>query len=86
MALKWVKDNVHYFGGCPNRVTIFGEDAGGSSVQFHMMSPMSDGEMCDLLDYLIEVNFCRFQREMCTTRFTAPQVCSIKLSRKAEVR
>ncbi|GAB1865508.1 Esterase FE4 [Camponotus japonicus] len=43
MALKWVKDNIHYFGGCPNRVTIFGEDAGASSVQFHMMSPMSDG-------------------------------------------
>lgn len=43
MALKWVKDNIHYFGGCPNRITIFGEDAGGSSVQFHMMSPMSDG-------------------------------------------
>jgi len=49
MALKWVKDNIHYFGGCPNRVTIFGEDAGGSSVQFHMMSPMSDGEMRDYL-------------------------------------
>ncbi|KAL6435674.1 hypothetical protein ACFW04_005532 [Cataglyphis niger] len=46
MALKWVKDNIHYFGGCPNRVTIFGEDAGASSVQFHMMSPMSDGEIC----------------------------------------
>ncbi|XP_032674579.1 esterase FE4-like [Odontomachus brunneus] len=43
MALKWVKDNIHYFGGCPNRVTIFGEDAGASSVQLHMMSPMSDG-------------------------------------------
>ncbi|XP_070161017.1 esterase E4 [Polyergus mexicanus] len=43
MALKWVKDNIHYFGGCPNRVTIFGDDAGASSVQFHMMSPMSDG-------------------------------------------
>lgn len=43
MALKWVKDNIHYFGGCPNRVTIFGQNAGASSVQFHMMSPMSDG-------------------------------------------
>jgi len=44
MALRWVKDNIHYFGGSPNRVTIFGEGAGASSVQFHMMSPMSDGE------------------------------------------
>ncbi|XP_011143002.1 esterase FE4 [Harpegnathos saltator] len=43
MALKWVKDNIHYFGGCPNRVTIFGQDAGASSVHLHMMSPMSDG-------------------------------------------
>ncbi|KAL2721606.1 esterase FE4-like, partial [Vespula maculifrons] len=43
MALMWVKDNIHYFGGSPNRVTIFGEDAGGASVQYHMLSPMSEG-------------------------------------------
>ncbi|KAK2586966.1 hypothetical protein KPH14_010941 [Odynerus spinipes] len=43
MALMWVKDNIHYFGGCPNRVTIFGQSSGGSSVQYHMMSPMSEG-------------------------------------------
>ncbi|XP_016907128.2 esterase FE4 [Apis cerana] len=43
LALKWVKDNIHYFGGCPNRVTIFGDSSGGASVQYHMLSPMSEG-------------------------------------------
>ncbi|XP_076766541.1 esterase FE4 [Xylocopa sonorina] len=43
MALMWVKDNIHYFGGCPNRVTLFGESSGGASVQYHMLSPMSEG-------------------------------------------
>ncbi|XP_076629794.1 esterase FE4 [Colletes latitarsis] len=43
MALKWVKDNIHFFGGCPNRVTIFGQNFGGASVQYHMLSPMSEG-------------------------------------------
>ncbi|XP_046736168.1 cholinesterase 1-like [Diprion similis] len=42
-ALKWVQENIKYFGGCPQRVTIFGQSSGGASVQYHMMSPMSAG-------------------------------------------
>ena len=42
-ALKWVKDNIENFGGNPNKVTIFGVSAGGTSVSLHLMSPLSKG-------------------------------------------
>ncbi|KAH7934412.1 acetylcholinesterase [Rhipicephalus sanguineus] len=43
MALKWVKRNIEFFGGDPQRVTIFGQSAGSMSVHAHIMSPMSQG-------------------------------------------
>ena len=42
-ALRFVKNEISYFGGDPNRVTIFGVSAGGASVIYHMLSPMSKG-------------------------------------------
>jgi carboxylesterase type B len=30
LALEWVKENIEYFGGNPDRVTIFGQSSGGT--------------------------------------------------------
>ncbi|KAK3925052.1 Acetylcholinesterase [Frankliniella fusca] len=41
MALQWVHDNIHAFGGNPNNITLFGESAGAVAVSIHLLSPLS---------------------------------------------
>jgi carboxylesterase type B len=38
LALHWVKENIGYFGGNPDQVTIWGESAGGFSVAHQLVA------------------------------------------------
>lgn len=43
LALRWVRNHIAHFGGNADLITIFGESAGGASVDFHVLSPYSKG-------------------------------------------
>ncbi|XP_075260313.1 cholinesterase-like [Convolutriloba macropyga] len=40
-AMQWVRENIRAFGGNPDKVTLFGESAGGASVGIHVLSPLT---------------------------------------------
>ncbi|XP_056632577.1 carboxylic ester hydrolase-like [Diorhabda sublineata] len=43
LALKWVHQNIEFFGGDPQQVTIMGQSAGSASVTYQLLSSGSAG-------------------------------------------
>ena len=38
-AINWVRENIRFFNGDPDRITLFGPDAGAASAGLLAMSP-----------------------------------------------
>nr|XP_022901143.1 carboxylesterase 4A [Onthophagus taurus] len=43
LGILWVKENIKYFGGDPEKITLFGYSAGAASVMLHVTSPRTLG-------------------------------------------
>ena len=43
LALQWVRQNIHSFGGDPNQITMFGQSAGAWSISAHIISSHARG-------------------------------------------
>lgn len=43
LALKWVRDNITFFGGDPGNVTLFGQSGGGAKIATLMAMPAAAG-------------------------------------------
>jgi carboxylesterase type B len=50
MALRWVQDNIHYFGGDATQVTVSGHSAGGVLSTLLMFVPEAKG-MYEYIQY-----------------------------------
>ena len=42
-ALKWINENIRFFGGDPDKVTVGGYNTGGASAMLLAMSPLAEG-------------------------------------------
>jgi carboxylesterase type B len=45
VALNWTKNNIHLFGGDPNRITVVGESAGSGIAQHLLTAWGGEGEV-----------------------------------------
>ncbi|TKA50094.1 hypothetical protein B0A49_12120, partial [Cryomyces minteri] len=51
LAVEWVRDNIIGFGGDPKRITIFGQSAGGASVDYYSYAWTKDPIVAGLISH-----------------------------------
>ncbi|PIO62193.1 Carboxylesterase, partial [Teladorsagia circumcincta] len=70
LALRWIQENIAFFNGDPNNVTVMGQSAGGASVDllsicphsrdlFHKVIPMAGNASCSWAIHNDMVEECR---------------------------
>ncbi|XP_078481983.1 crystal protein-like [Ciona intestinalis] len=42
LAMRWVQENIHKFGGDKDKITLFGNSAGAQAIMFHLVSSTSE--------------------------------------------
>jgi carboxylesterase type B len=67
-AIQWTHDNIHLFGGDPNKITILGQSAGSSSVTYQLLNRGIEGlivgGICESGTYLSAWSYQRRAREI----------------------
>ena len=80
-ALRWVRKNIHAFGGDPNNITIFGESSGSESVVILLSLPVTKGLFHNAIMQSGVANPLSYNREL-TRKGSSKLVSKLHINRE----
>ena len=60
LALEWIQQHIHNFGGDSKRVTLVGQSAGAMAVLVHLVSPKTRVGLFNKVILMVNSNFLTF--------------------------